>query len=163
MKDNNNVNTGLTADEISQFKALLQAKRNEILGDLVSMEDETHSRQRGGLSNMLAEMGEEGSDNGEIENTLGMLDSERKLLREIDEALGRIENGTYAICEGNGKPIPKVRLEAIPWAKYCVEYASMLEKGLVKRKYSSPSMRYDFGNDEEDDNGPRGTFRREAG
>ena len=80
----------------------------------------------------------------------------------IDEALDRIENGTYAICEGNGKPIPKARLKAIPWAKYCVEYASMLEKNLVKKDFSSPDTRYDYGDDEQDDN-PRDAFRRTAG
>jgi len=62
------------------------------------------------------------------------MDSERKLLREIDDALGRIEHRTYGICEGTGKPIPKTRLEAQPWAKYCVEYARMLEQGLVQEE-----------------------------
>jgi RNA polymerase-binding transcription factor DksA len=59
------------------------------------------------------------------------MDSERKLLREIDNALVRIEKKTYGICEGTGKSIPKARLEAQPWARYCVEYARMLEQGLV--------------------------------
>ena len=160
--DNNTGNTGLTAAEISKFKALLLAKRNEILGSVLSMEDETLRRQRSDLSNMPTHIADAGSDNYEIENTLGLMNSERKLLREIDEALDRIENGTYAICEGNGKPIPKARLEAIPWAKYCVEYASMLEKGLVKKYSSSADTRYDYGEDEQDDN-PRDAFRRTAG
>ena len=163
MEEKNKNTNKLSPAEISKFKTLLLAKRSEILGNVLSMEDETLRRQRSDLSNMPIHMADAGSDNYEIENTLGLMDSERKLLREIDEALDRIEEGTYAICQGSGKPIPKARLEAIPWAKYCVEYASMLEKGLVKGKFSSSSMRYDFGNDEEDDNGPRGTFRREAG
>jgi RNA polymerase-binding transcription factor DksA len=115
---------------------------------------------------MPIHMADAGSDNYEIENTLGLMDSERKLVKEIDEALDRIENGTYAICQGNGKPIPKARLEAIPWAKYwakyCVEYASMLEKGLVKKDFSSPDTSYNYGGDDQDDD-PRDTFRRTAG
>ncbi|MFC1763645.1 TraR/DksA family transcriptional regulator, partial [Planctomycetota bacterium] len=58
-------------------------------------------------------------------------DSERRLLQEIDEALGRITEGSYGICMGTGKPIRLARLEAQPWACYCVEYARMLEEGLV--------------------------------
>ena len=59
------------------------------------------------------------------------MNSERKLLIEIDNALQRIEKQTYGICESTGKPITKARLEAQPWARYCVEYARMLEQGLV--------------------------------
>jgi len=59
------------------------------------------------------------------------MDSERKLLREIDNALVRLEKKTYGICEGTGKPISKARLEAQPWARYCVKYARMLEQGLI--------------------------------
>jgi len=95
-------------------------------------------------------------------NGKSQMDSERKLVKEIDEALDRIENGTYAICEGNGKPIPKARLEAIPWAKYCVEYAGMLERGLVKKAFSAPDASYNYGDDEQDDNS-RNAFRRTAG
>ncbi len=67
------------------------------------------------------------------------MDSERKLLKEIDDALQRIEKRTYGICEGTGKPIAKARLEAQPWAKYCVEYARMLEQGLVEKQEESIS------------------------
>jgi DnaK suppressor protein len=59
------------------------------------------------------------------------MDSERKLLREIDEALERIEQKTYGVCLATGIPIRKARLEAQPWAKYSVEYARKLEKGLA--------------------------------
>jgi len=62
------------------------------------------------------------------------MDGERRLLTEIDEALRRIEEGTYGICEGTNKPIPKARLEAQPWARYCVEYARMIEEGLVEEE-----------------------------
>jgi len=61
-----------------------------------------------------------------------LMDSERKLLHEIDDALQRIENKTYGVCEGTGQPIPKARLEAQPWARHCVEYTRMLEQGLVE-------------------------------
>ena len=46
--------------------------------------------------------------------------SEARLLREVDDALLRIESGTYAICQECGEPISLKRLEASPWTTYCV-------------------------------------------
>jgi RNA polymerase-binding protein DksA len=85
----------------------------------------------GDLSSMPIHMADIGTDNYEQEFALGLLDSERKLLHEINEALQRIEDGVYGICEGTGEPIPKARLEASPWARYCVAYARLIEQGLV--------------------------------
>jgi len=114
---------------------MLLEKRREILRNVNEFEDEALKKSRldatGDLSSMPIHMADIGTDNYEQEFALGLMDSERKLLREIDDALGRIGQGTYGICEGTGKPIPKARLEAQPWARYCVEYARMLEQGLV--------------------------------
>jgi len=126
---------GLTAADTEHFKQMLLEKRREILRNVTEFEDEALKKSRldatGDLSSMPIHMADIGTDNYEQEFALGLMDSERKLLREIDGALGRIERGTYGICEGTGKPIPKARLEAQPWAIYCVEYARMLEQGLV--------------------------------
>jgi len=133
----------LSPAQIDEFKTMLLAKRNEILGNVTTMEFEALRRNSSDLSNMPAHMADIGTDNYEIENILGLMDSERKILIEIDIALSRIENGTYGICEMNGEPIPKARLEAIPWARYCIACAGLAEKGLlVKEKYFD--MREEF-------------------
>ncbi len=125
----------LTTADIEHFEQMLLEKRTEILSSVNEMEDETLKRSRldaaGDLSSMPIHMADIGTDNYDQEFTLGLMDSERKLLKEIDDALQRIENGTYGICEGTGNQIPKARLEAQPWARYCVEYAQKLEQGLV--------------------------------
>jgi RNA polymerase-binding protein DksA len=125
----------LTAAEIEHFKQTLLQKRREIVGDVNEMEDEALKKPRldasGDLSSMPIHMADLGTDNYEQEFALGLMDSERKLLREIDDALQRIEQKTYGTCEGTGKPIPKARLKAQPWARYCVQYARMLEEGLA--------------------------------
>lgn len=123
----------LTPEEIQEFKALLLAKRREILGDVSTIEKETLQKPRSDLSNMPIHMADVGSDNYEQEFTLELLDSERKVLVEIEDALKRIEEGTFGICEGTGKPIERSRLEAIPWARYSVEYANQKEKGAGRR------------------------------
>ncbi len=125
----------LAAVDIERFKQILLEKRREILASVNEMEDETLKKSRldaaGDLSSMPIHMADIGTDNYDQEFTLGLMDSERKLLKEIDDALQRIENGTYGICQGMGTRIPKARLEAQPWARYCVEYARMLEEGRV--------------------------------
>jgi len=125
----------LTTADIERFKQMLLEKRREIIGNVNEMEDETLKKSRldatGDLSSMPIHMADIGTDNYEQEFALGLMDSERKILKEIDEALQRIEQGAYGTCEGTGKPITKARLKANPWAKYGVEYARMLEQGLV--------------------------------
>jgi len=122
----------LSAAEIERFKHLLLQKRTEILQNVVQIEDEMLKKSRldasGDLSSMPIHMADLGSDNYEQEFSLGLMDSERKLLTEIDDALQRIERGTYGICEGTGQLISKARLEAQPWARYSVEYARVIEQ-----------------------------------
>lgn len=127
-------NDKLSPSEIEKFRVMLSKKRNEILGNVISMESEALRRERSDLSNMPIHMADLGTDNYEIENILGLMDSERKILIEIYDALGRIEDGTYGICEGHNEQIPKARLEAIPWARYCVKCAAQTEKAYQAKK-----------------------------
>lgn len=125
----------LSDSDINRFKELLLKKRSEIVGDVNEMHDEALKKSRldaaGDLSSMPIHMADLGTDNFEQEFTLGLMDSERKLLHEIDDALERIDNGSYGICEGTGEPISKARVEANPWARYNLEYAQKLERGLA--------------------------------
>jgi DnaK suppressor protein len=125
----------LRAADLEHFKEMLLQKRKELFQNVFEIEGETLKKSRldasGDLSSMPIHMADLGTDNYEQEFALDLMDSERKLLTEIDEALQRIEDGTYGICQGTGEPIPKARLEAQPWARYCVEYARKIEQGLV--------------------------------
>jgi RNA polymerase-binding transcription factor DksA len=69
-----------------------------------------------------------GSDAYDRDFALSLLSQEQDALYEIDEALKRIEVGTYGKCEMSGKSIPHARLEAIPFARFTVECQSQLEK-----------------------------------
>ena len=139
----------MTQAEKKRFKALLLQKRNEILGDVSSMENETLRKTRSDLSMMPVHMADVGTDNYEQEFTIGLMDSEIKVLREIEYALQRLEEGTYGICEGTNKPIEKERLEAIPWAKYCVAYAHLAEKGFTDTHARSDGPEGDYETDDE--------------
>jgi DnaK suppressor protein len=59
------------------------------------------------------------------------VDQYRQLLQDVEDALERIEDGSYGVCLGSGEPIPVKRLEAIPWARYTAAYQEKIEQGLV--------------------------------
>jgi RNA polymerase-binding protein DksA len=123
---------GLSARELETFREALLAKRRELVGDMYSMEREALQRSGENLSNLPLHMADMGTDNYEQEFTLGLMEKDRQLLREINVALAKINDGTYGICEGTGKPIAKVRLEVQPWAKYSIEHARKLENRGVR-------------------------------
>ena len=127
--------TTLTKAELEHFRTLLIVKLKEITGDVDHIEKESLRMSRqdatGDLSSMPIHMADIGSDNYEQEFTLGLMNTERKIVHEILMALRRIDEGTFGMCEGTGEPIPMTRLEVYPWARYCVRYAEMIEKGQV--------------------------------
>ena len=127
--------TKLSAKELRHFKELLLEKRRELLGDVSQLSSEALRNNRqdaaGDLSNMPSHMADIGSDNWEQEFTIGLIATERALLREIDDALNRIEDRTYGVCQATHRMISTARLEAKPWARYCIEYARLREAGRV--------------------------------
>lgn len=126
----------LTAKELKHFRELLVEKRRSLIGDMAGIEGTALGRNQqessGDLSNMPTHPADIGSDNYEYEFTLGLLESERIMLGEINAALERIDNKTYGVCLGTGEPIGRPRLEARPWCRYSIEYQRMIEKGLVR-------------------------------
>ena len=75
--------SGLSPAETREFKALLLEKLEEILDNVVCMEEETLRKPRTDLSNLPFHMADVGTDTFELENTLGLVDSERKLLWKL--------------------------------------------------------------------------------
>jgi len=73
-------------------------------------------------------MADSGTDNFDRDFALSLLSSDQDAIYEIEEALKRIERGTYGVCELTGKPIPKARLEAIPWTRFTVQAQAQLER-----------------------------------
>ena len=119
--------SGLTRQEKEQYRKLLMEKRAEILGDVASLKDAALATN-GNLSNMPLHMADVGSDQYEQEAMLGLVESERRLLSEINDALVRLHEGTYGVCVESGKPIGKPRLDVTPWAKYTIEVVREKER-----------------------------------
>ena len=93
-------------------------------------------RQMNGLAKESAQemagyslhMADSGTDNFDRDFALSLLSSDQDAVYEIEEALKRIEKNTYGICELTGKPIPRTRLEAIPWTRFTVQAQAQLER-----------------------------------
>jgi DnaK suppressor protein len=141
----------LTQAELEKLRAILSEKLDELLSNVFYMENDALREERSDLSRMPIHMADLGTDSYEQELTLELMDSERNLIAEIDDALNRIEDGTYGICEAGGEPIPKRRLEAIPWARLCVACRGLMEKGILKREDIFNKYNYAPGIDDEQD------------
>lgn len=122
---------GLNARDLDHFRKLLMDKRAELRGDVSALKSQAFgsSEQVGDESRMPLHMADLGSDNFEHELTLALVEGEQVILREIEEALERIDKRTFGICLATGRPVGKKRLSAKPWAKYCYEYTLAQERG----------------------------------
>jgi DnaK suppressor protein len=114
--------------ELTEYKALILDLRARVRGEVTQMADgalETPLPENNGDLSSAADLG---SDNFEREFTLSLVESKDETLEQIDEALERIANGTYGVCENCETKIPRARLQAIPYANYCVSCAAKLER-----------------------------------
>lgn len=114
--------------QLERYRQILLEKRAELIGDVSQMETEALQANSGSLSNLPQHMAEQGSDTYGQTLALDLAAADRRLIREIDDALARIEAGTYGICELTGRPIRPERLEELPWARYSIEAARELER-----------------------------------
>jgi RNA polymerase-binding transcription factor DksA len=113
----------------AQKERLLQL-RDAMVDSMAGVAQDTlRSRAEGSEASAFGmHQADAGSDAYDRDFALSLLSQEQDALYEIDQALKRIELGTYGICEMSGKPIPRARLEAIPFARFTVECQSQLEK-----------------------------------
>ncbi|MDF2375658.1 MAG: TraR/DksA C4-type zinc finger protein [Verrucomicrobiales bacterium] len=90
-----------------------------------------------------------GSDSYDRDFALNILSQEQDAVNEIEEALIRLDAGTYGVCEGSGEPIPPARLEAMPFARCTVDYQEKLDEEQAQGIHRSPVTSL-FGLDEKE-------------
>jgi len=115
--------------KLDKYKAILLDKRRVLVGELDNLEFQALKSESGSLSNLPQHSAEQGSDTTEQSISLGMADADRQLIREIDAALKRIQDGTFGLCEQTGTAISEDRLEELPWAKLSIEAARASDRG----------------------------------
>jgi RNA polymerase-binding transcription factor DksA len=122
---------GKTRAEWVKYQTNLLALRDRLLDQMDGLAKES-AEQMAGYS---LHMADSGTDNFDRDFALSLLSSDQDAIYEIEEALRRIQKGTYGLCELTGKTIPRARLDAIPWTRFTVEAQSQLEReGALRQK-----------------------------
>ncbi|MEO0509764.1 MAG: TraR/DksA C4-type zinc finger protein [Verrucomicrobiota bacterium] len=120
-----------------KYYKLLIELRNHVSDeiDLHTSDTLKHSSRddAGDLSSYGNHQADAGTDTFDRDFALSLVSSEQEALNEIEEAIMRIKDGSYGVCEVTGKPIPAARLTAVPFARYSVEGQAEYEKN-VRRK-----------------------------
>jgi len=127
------VKTHLDKKQLEYFKKKLLDLKQDILYDLKNMSSvnsaeskENGEESSGGHGLHLADVA---TDMYDKEFTLGLASNDKETLQKIEDALMRIEDGTYGICLKSKKPIKLARLKAIPYAEYSLEAQEEIENG----------------------------------
>ena len=119
--------------ELMQFKKIIIVLRDKILEDVKHIsEDAIKQSQReaaGDISTYTYHMADIATDTYDREFSIGLASNERKLLYEIEDALKRIDDGSFGICEECKKLISKIRLKAVSYTRLCLKCQSKREKG----------------------------------
>jgi len=118
--------------DLEPYRRSLLALRARLTGNLSHLAEEAlrtaGGESSGSLSNTPIHMADLGTDNFEQEFTLSLMQNEEQVLQEIREALDRIDHATFGECEECHNPIPKARLQALPYARHCVSCARKLQQ-----------------------------------
>ena len=121
----------LDARTMKKLRTTLEKRKAELTDDLSRLSGEVKSMttdeemEGSGLSNHLADTG---SDVAEAERLVTVSQDLQDSLNEVNEALERMDNGTYGTCQRCGKDINPERLEAFPWVRYDVECQAIIER-----------------------------------
>ena len=119
--------TSLTKEDLRNLKKALLDRRRVLMGDVAGLEDE--ALRAGSEDVSVDHMADHGSDSYEKDQTIGHIERESSALKEIDAALKRIDDKEFGICTECGKSIKKARLNALPYARLCLDCQIAVEEG----------------------------------
>lgn len=114
--------------EMQKFRKLLFAESEHLTKGIRTIGADTLQAVGQEAASDMSSFAEAGTDNNDRETALRLAGGESQMLREVSEALLRIEEGSYGKCVDCDEDIPVKRLEVFPAAKRCVECKSRFEK-----------------------------------
>jgi DnaK suppressor protein len=119
----------LSKTEIARFKKRLEEMKERLTSSLQTSSAEVKKPDEAtGYSQHQAD---QGTDDFDRKVNLELTTQEFQVLRQVERALEKIEDGTYGVCDISGEDIPKARLEAMPYAVTTVKSQEKLERGLL--------------------------------
>ena len=120
-----NAKTPFTKNELGELRKSLVEEREQLERQATEIEEGSFGSGQSELTGELASFDEEYADAGtatfERERDLSLTNNIRDLIDKIDKALGRMDEGTYGLCERCGRPIEKARIKALPYASLCIK------------------------------------------
>ena len=118
--------------ELEYFRELILKTKEKILDEIKRISEDTLKKSQkdaaGDISGYTYHMADVASDTYDREFSLGLASNERQSLYELDDAIKKIEEGTFGICEECKSPITKTRLKVVPFARLCVKCQEKKEK-----------------------------------
>ncbi|MEK7727554.1 MAG: TraR/DksA C4-type zinc finger protein [candidate division KSB1 bacterium] len=126
----------MPASNVQHYQNLLMSKRTELLTELETFKNGENSSTikdaTGDNSSYTFHMADQGTDNAEREKAYYFATREGRLLYHIEQALERIEDGSYGLCHECNQPITAARLEAVPHARLCINCKMKEENGVTQ-------------------------------
>jgi len=113
----------LSAEKLKFYEELIRAELKESMAYIenINKEQSVGARESSGdLSSYAYHQADQGSDTNYMEHTVMMMESERKKIRLLNDAMRRLHSGDFGICEMCGEIIPDTRLQILPYATLCI-------------------------------------------
>ena len=118
--------------ELEYFKKLILKMKEKMLDDIKHISEDTLKKSQrdaaGDISGYTYHMADVATDTYDREFSLGLASNERQSLYELDDAIKKIEEGTFGICEECKSLISKTRLNVVPFARLCLRCQEKKEK-----------------------------------
>jgi len=118
--------------ELKRYRELLLKNKERILEGIKHISDDTLKKSQkdaaGDMSGYTLHMADVATDSYDREFSLGLASNDRELLFQVNDALKKIEDGSYGLCQQCTKPITKTRLKAVPFARLCLKCQQTQEK-----------------------------------
>ncbi len=122
----------LNKKDLEIFKNLLIKIKDTILDDIKHISDDTLKKSQkeasGDISGYTYHMADVATDTYDREFSLGLASNDRQFVYELEDALKKIDDGSYGMCEDCKASISKIRLKAVPYARLCVQCQEKKEK-----------------------------------
>lgn len=113
--------------DVEKYRRSLLAKKDEISQELVKNKDAGQENS----DESTQDIADKATSSYTKEFLFSLSDTERTLVQQIEQALARIDEGTYGTCTHCANPLIEKRLEAVPWTPYCLDCMELSEKGLL--------------------------------
>ena len=114
--------------EMEKYRRLLEQKKNSLSSDLAK----TRNAEEETTEELTQDIADKAVSSYTREFLYSLSDTDRSTLVQIDDALVRVEEGTYGSCTNCGQPMSEKRLTAVPWARLCIDCQELSEKGLLE-------------------------------